>query len=202
MTETLTPELISLAESLGTICTALVGSRLILMIRVSTKLGNQSDFHQSYMHAVCHLLLFCREMKTFSKDIETHVLNNLDEKMHDMAGMIVERPELMEVIDKEASSQTPKLVFAYYILYLCAYAFHMRRRKILSDNQWEGWLRWMRAAFQDGTISESWQKDMEPGKWFDPDFQEFLDNEIIANVSSRALLGELYGQSRAPLREQ
>jgi hypothetical protein len=55
-------------------------------------------------------------MRRFSVDIETHVLNNRDEKMHDMAGeMIVEKPELMEV--RDASSQTPKLVFAYCILY-------------------------------------------------------------------------------------
>lgn len=38
----------------------------------------------------------------------------------------------------------------------------------------------MGTAFQDGTISELWQKSIEPEKWFDPAFQDFLDNEMIA----------------------
>lgn len=169
MVDALTPELISLAEALGTICTLLV------------------------------IFYFSRkEMKTFSMDIETHVLNNLDEKLHDMAEMILEKPELMELLDRDASSRTPQLVFAYYILYMCSYAFHMRRRRVLSDNEWNGWLRWMRTAFQDGKISELWQKNIEPEKWFDPDFQEFLDKEIIAKVSSTgAASGGSWSQGNA-----
>ena len=42
----------------------------------------------------------------------------------------------------------------------------------------------MRTTFQNNKISEFRQKNIEPEKWFDPDFQEFLDKEIIAKVSS------------------
>jgi hypothetical protein len=70
-------------------------------------------------------------------------------------------------------------VFAYYILYMCAHAFHMRQRKVLSDNEWSGWLRWMRSAFEEGMIREHWETSIEPEKWFDPAFQDFIDNEII-----------------------
>ena len=112
-------------------------------------------------------------------DIETKVLNDLDEKIHGMAEMLVHRPELVKVLNKNVSSITPELVFAYYILYACAHAFHMRQRKILSDNEWAGWLRWMNSAFEGGTVGEYWVKNIQPEKWFDPAFQDFINKEII-----------------------
>lgn len=121
-----------------------------------------------------------KEMRTVSMDIETKVLNNLDEKIHAMAEMLVHNPQLVKVIDNgKGGSIQPEIVFAYYVLYMCAHAFHMNQRKILSDNEWEGWLRWMRSAFDGGTIREYWEKNISPEKWFDPDFQDFINNEII-----------------------
>jgi hypothetical protein len=55
----------------------------------------------------------------------------------------------------------------------------MRQRKILSDNEWAGWLRWMKTTFDEGTICEYWEKSIEPEKYFDPAFQDFIDKEII-----------------------
>ena len=118
-------------------------------------------------------------MRSVSTDIETKVLNDLDEKIHGMAEMMVHNPKLVKVVDKNQSDQSSEMVFAYYIMYMCAHAFHMRQRKVLSDNEWEGWLRWMKSAFEEGEISEYWKKIMEPEKWFDPAFQNFIDNEII-----------------------
>ena len=120
-------------------------------------------------------------MRNLSVDIETKVLNDLDEKIHGMADTLVRRPELIKILYKNQSSgnQTPELVFAYYILYMCSYAFHMRQRKVLSDNEWAGWLRWIKTAFDEGTIREYWEKSIEPEKWFDPAFQNFIDNDII-----------------------
>jgi len=40
-------------------------------------------------------------------------------------------------------------------------------------------LRWIRTAFAEGTIKEYWRTMIEPEKWFDHAFQEFIDNEII-----------------------
>jgi hypothetical protein len=150
MAELPVSELISLAEALGIIGTLFV------------------------------IFIFSRkEMKNLSVDIETKVLNDLDEKIHGMAEMLVHRPELVKLLNKNQSNQTPELVFAYYILYMCSYAFHMRQRKVLSDNEWAGWLRWMKTAFDEGTIREYWEKSIEPEKWFDPAFQDFIDKEII-----------------------
>jgi hypothetical protein len=120
-----------------------------------------------------------RDTKNLSIDIETRVLNGLDEKLHGMIEMLVHRPELVKVLDKDGSGRTPEQNFAYYILFMCAHAFHMHQRKVLSDNEWAGWLRWMRSAFEGGTIREHWETGIEPEKWFDPAFQDFIDNEII-----------------------
>jgi hypothetical protein len=150
MAELPVSELISLAEALGIIGTLFV------------------------------IFFFSRkEMRNLSVDIETKVLNDLDEKIHGMAEMLVHRPELVKLLNSKQPNQTPELVFAYYILYMCSYAFHMRQRKVLSDNEWAGWLRWMKTAFDEGTIREYWEKGIEPEKWFDPAFQEFIDKEII-----------------------
>ena len=141
MAELPVSELISLAEALGIIGTLFV------------------------------IFFFSRkEMRNLSVDIETKVLNDLDEKIHGMAETLVQRPELVKLLNKNQPNQTPELVFAYYILYMCSYAFHMRQRKVLSDNEWAGWLRWIKTAFDEGTIREYWEKSIEPKKWFDPAF--------------------------------
>jgi hypothetical protein len=92
--------------------------------------------------------------------------------------MGVERPELIKVINNvPANYSSPDVSFAYHILYTYAHVFHMRQRGVVSDNEWTGWLRWMQTAFEQGTISEIW-KTIDAGKWFDPDFEEFINNEL------------------------
>ena len=120
-----------------------------------------------------------RETRHLSVDIETKVLNGSDEKLHSAVEMLVRKPELIKVINSDGSGRTVEQAFAYYILFMCAHAFHMRQRKVLSDNEWTGWLRWMSSAFEKGTIRQHWEKGVEPEKWFDPAFQDFIDNEII-----------------------
>jgi hypothetical protein len=118
-------------------------------------------------------------MKAVTVDIESKVLNDLDEKMHSLAEMFVHRPDLIKILDKNQDSISPKQVFSFYILYMCSHAFHMHQRKILSNNEWVGWLRWMKSAFNEGEITKYWKNDVHPEKWFDPAFQDFIDNEII-----------------------
>jgi hypothetical protein len=127
------------------------------------------------------VLYFSRkQMQSLSVDIETKILNDLDDKMHGMVDMAIDRPELAEILDRDAASQSPKVAFAMYVLNVYAYAFHMRQRKVLRDNEWGGWLRSMRAAFKGGTLGEHW-KTVEPEKWFDPAFRDFIDNEIVGH---------------------
>jgi hypothetical protein len=92
--------------------------------------------------AVFVVLYYSRkQMQALSVDIETKVLNDLDEKMHSAGEMMVQKPELVKMLNKNETKRTPELVFAYYILYMCAHAFHMRQRNVLNDNEWEGWLQ-------------------------------------------------------------
>ncbi len=68
-------ELISLAEAIGIISTLFV------------------------------IFYFSRKgVKSVMIDIETKVLNDLDEKIHGMAEMLVHRPELVKVLNKEQAS--------------------------------------------------------------------------------------------------
>jgi hypothetical protein len=43
----------------------------------------------------------------------------------------------------------------------------------------------VRAAFQQGTIAEIWKNDIEAEKWFDPDFQGFIDREIMSSAGKK-----------------
>jgi hypothetical protein len=120
-----------------------------------------------------------RQMQALSVDIETKILNDIDERIHGLTQILVERPELIRVvynIDRNAVSSDT--AFAWHILYTYAHVFHMRQRGVVSDNEWTGWIRWMESAFQYGTISEIWKNNVDVEKWFDPAFQEFINKEL------------------------
>jgi hypothetical protein len=126
------------------------------------------------------VLYFSRkQMQSLSVDIETKILSDLDERMHEITRTGIERPELIKVISKVESHWLSEVAYAYHILFTFAHVFHMRKRKLLSDNEWTGWLRWMRSAFEQGMIKEIWESKIEMEKWFDPAFQEFIDKELI-----------------------
>jgi hypothetical protein len=126
-----------------------------------------------------------KQMQKLSVDIETKVLNDLDDKLHGIAELAIARPEVAEILDRESANQGPKETIAMYVLYIYAYAFHMRQRKVLRDNEWAGWIGSIRAAFRKGTIGEYW-KTIEPENWFDPEFQGFINNEIVREDKSKA----------------
>jgi hypothetical protein len=129
------------------------------------------------------VLYFSRkQMQSLSVDIETKVLNDLDEKMHGLTRMLVERPELIKLISNVESDWSAEVAYTYHILFIFAHVFHMRQRKVVSDNEWTGWLRWMRSSFEQGKISEFWKSNLELEKWFDPAFQEFINKELTLVV--------------------
>jgi hypothetical protein len=76
-------------------------------------------------------------------------------------------------------ANSPEVAYAYDILFTFAHVFHMRKRKVLSDNEWTGWLRCMKSAFEQGEIMQIWKSTIEMEKWFDPAFQQFVDMELI-----------------------
>ena len=120
-----------------------------------------------------------RQIQSLSMDVETKVLNDLGEKIHRMGEMIIDHPELGRVITNIQSDRwSTELPFAFYVLYICSHAYDMRERRILNDNEWAGWLQWMRNCFQQGTIKEHWHS-VESEKWFDPAFQNFINRKIV-----------------------
>ena len=105
------------------------------------------------------VLYFSRkQMQSLSVDIETKVLNDLDEKMHELTQMAIEKPELIRILSNVESDLSAEVAYTYRILQTFAHVFHMRQRKVLSDNEWTGWLRLMRTCFEQGKMREY-------GKW-------------------------------------
>jgi hypothetical protein len=118
-----------------------------------------------------------KQIQSLSIDTQTRGLNDLDEKFHKMAEIIMEDPPMGRVIDIEGKASR-ELAFSFYILWICSHAYAMRRRKVLDDNEWAGWLQWMRNCFRKGTIGETW-KQLEQDRWFNPAFHNFINTEII-----------------------
>ena len=130
------------------------------------------------------VLYFSRkQMQSLSVDVQTKVLNDLDEKVRKMAEIIVEKPSMQKVIYK-LENPSDELAFAYYILFICSHAYAMRQRKVLNDDDWTGWLQWMRNCFKYGTIGEQW-KQIQSERWLNPNFENFLNEEIILKQGSK-----------------
>ena len=110
-----------------------------------------------------------RQIQSLSVDQQTRVLNDLDEKVRKMAEIIIEKPSMQKVIYK-LEKPSEELAFAYYLLF--------RQRNVLNDNEWEGWLHWMKNCFKYGTINGQWNLIRSEG-WLNPVFEDFVNREII-----------------------
>ena len=100
--------------------------------------------------------------------------------------MAVEKPQLIKIVSNvNESDLTEEVAYTYHLLYIFAHEYHMYQRKVVSDNEWAGWLRMMRSCFQQGKIREYWESDLELEKWFDPAFQEFINNEIVSVTTKK-----------------
>jgi len=89
----------------------------------------------------------------------------------------MEGPSLGKVIDNQTTPLRER-AFSFYVLWIFSHAYSMRQRNMLDDNEWAGWLQWMRNSFRNGTIKETW-KQVEPDRWFNPAFQNFVNAEIV-----------------------
>ena len=126
------------------------------------------------------LFLSRREVRDLSTDIETKVLSDLDEKVHRLEEHLLERPELARVINN-VRSLSPEAVYAFDVLNVFSHAYDMRERKVLNDNEWYGWVEWMRNCFRLGTIKEHWDR-MQENHWYDQTFEDFINKQVIAYV--------------------
>jgi hypothetical protein len=130
------------------------------------------------------VLYFSRKhMQRLTEDVQTKVLNDLDEKVRKMAEIIIEKPSMQKVIYK-LENPSEELAFAYYVLFICSHVYAMRQRKVLNDDEWTRWLLWMRNCFKYGTIGEQW-KQIESERWFNSDFENFINEEIMPKPGSR-----------------
>lgn len=129
-----------------------------------------------------------KQIQALATDLESRVLNDLDEKFHRLGEIFVEHPELVRTIYQTPEAMGPEVPLAYFVVFFCAHAYHMRQRGILQDNEWTGWKTWMENAFKYGTIRRDW---VEGGirEVIDPAFREFVEKEIltqpVAPVSQR-----------------
>jgi hypothetical protein len=132
------------------------------------------------------VLYFSRKQtQALSVDIETKVLNDLNEKMQALTKTAIERPELIKIVSNVQANWSAELGYAYDILNAFAFVFQMHQRKVLSDNEWRGWLRWMKGIFERGKIKEYWEINLEVERWFDPAFEEFINKELIPAVAKK-----------------
>jgi hypothetical protein len=130
------------------------------------------------------ILYFSRkQMQSLSVDLQTKVLNDLDEKVHKMVEIIIDKPSMQKVMYKLESEE---LAFAYYILFICSHAYSMRQRKVLNDDEWAGWLQWMRNCFKYGTLGEQWEQ-IQSERWFNIDFQNFINKEVVPKEGSKPI---------------
>jgi hypothetical protein len=111
------------------------------------------------------------------------MFNDLDEKMHELTQMAIEKPELIRILSNVESDLSAEVAYTYRILQTFAHVFHIRQRKVLSDNEWTGWLRLRRTCFEQGKMREYWESGLELEKWFDPSFQEFVNKELTLTIS-------------------
>src|SRR5687767_7779582 len=91
----------------------------------------------------------------------------------------------MRIVSNDESFLTEEMAFTYHLLQTFAHVYHMYQRKVVSDNEWTGWLRRMRSCFEEGKIREYWESNLELEKWFDPDFQDFINNEIVRKTNPK-----------------
>lgn len=131
-----------------------------------------------------------RQIQALSSDLEARVLNDLDEKLHRMGEIFLDKPEFIRILSDGPSPVGPEgafsaeASFAYYVMFFCAHCFHMRQRGILTDNDWAGWLQFTKNAFQFGKLGKYWE-NAEMHAWVDPAFRRFIETEVLAPTATR-----------------
>ena len=134
---------------------------------------------------VLTLIFSKRHIQSLSSHQQTRVLNDLDEKVRKMAEIIIEKPSMQKVIYK-LDRPSEELAFAYYILFISSHAYSMRKKNVLNDEEWTGWLHWMKNCFKYGTIGEQWELIRSEG-WLNPAFESFVNREIMGTRSQQSL---------------
>src|SRR5207247_10921325 len=69
-----------------------------------------------------------KQIEALATDTEARVVNDLDEKLHRMGEIFMEKPEFVRGLNEDAavSKFGAEVAFAYYVMFFCSYACHMR----------------------------------------------------------------------------
>ncbi len=121
-----------------------------------------------------------RQIRAFEVDLETRVLSDIHGRFERIADHFLDQPELIRSIFQSPEVLSVDTPMAYYIFFFCAHIYHVRQRGLLADNEWTGWLNWMKNAFRFGTLSTAW-KEGQMESWFDPAFQRFVSQELMVD---------------------
>jgi hypothetical protein len=120
-----------------------------------------------------------KQVQAQKDDLETRVLADIDEMHRTLSEKLMDDPSLLRVISKAPPSERPKeRHIGYQVMFMCSYICHMRKRKVLGDNEWEGELKWMKTAFANGLVGKMW-KDEKAEFLFDPSFIDFVNRELL-----------------------
>ena len=75
-----------------------------------------------------------KQMQKLSTDIESKILNDLDDKLHNLLEKALAKPDVGKIFNRDASGQSAEEAGAVYALNISAYAFQMHKRGILKEN--------------------------------------------------------------------
>src|SRR5437660_12580706 len=79
-----------------------------------------------------------RQIAALENDLETRVMNDLDEKLHRIGEIFMEKPEFVRVLNDvpAAPGGGAEVAFAFYLLFFCSPCYHMQQRRIFSVHDW------------------------------------------------------------------
>src|SRR5207302_2322851 len=93
-----------------------------------------------------------RQIEALENDLEARVMNDLDEKLHRIGEIFMEKPEFVRVLNDvpAASGGGAEVAFAFYVMFFCSHFYHMCQCGILSYTDWVGWLHRTNNALRCG----------------------------------------------------
>ena len=75
--------------------------------------------------------------------------------------------------------EMPSDELAFRIIFCLFVLMHMLCvKKSVNDDDWTGWLQWMKHCFKYGSIGDHWKSIQSEG-WSILDFENFVNKEII-----------------------
>jgi hypothetical protein len=95
---------------------------------------------------VLTLVFSIKQIQSLSIHEQTRILNDLDEKVRKVAEVLIEKPSMQKVVYNKSEKPAEEIAFVYYILSVCSHAYAMRKGNVLNEEEWTGWLEWMKNA--------------------------------------------------------